>query len=254
MDRDATYEAARADGALVNAIGGKGNEPFWHMAYTDLIRKVREAAQLCGREEPDLQEVAEIAADEGKLASLIEETAKAGNGEPADRMHIRDWYEDDWNGLDPRLRHSITEGLQVAAESAITIERTINGHSERVPIGRRRGPWRDWNAETLPEAAREAVQNVIHEVSGERAAPAERGTIDTVAERIEEARRMAFNARLEIEAEAERRANSPRKPLTTTERRVIETAVSHAGDLARDAVLTATALGVIAGTGNAGKE
>ena len=208
MDQATLYKDAYFDAAVVNSLVEKLDEPFWQQAYTSVIRWIRIAAELAGTEEPDLRRIAALAADDGKLKKLVEKAfEKCGdhtvglpgvkrpavgprNEERELREHtarnLRRWHSQEWSSLHPKLRRSITEGLHLAAHSDVVVyprNGTVNG--EGVPIGERRGPWKDWNQETLRLRIAGSMQKATAKLRGEtkemleraraRAQPAETG-------------------------------------------------------------------------------
>ena len=190
MDQATLYEDAYFDAAVVNSLVEKLDEPFWQQAYTSVIRWIRIAAELAGTEEPDLRRIAALAADDGKLKELVEKAfEKCGDHTvglpgikrpavgPRDeerelREHtarnLRRWHNEEWSNLHPKLRRSITEGLHLTAHSDLVVyprNGTVNG--EGVPIGERRGPWKDWNEGTLPLRIAGSIQKATAKLRGE---------------------------------------------------------------------------------------
>ena len=173
------YEIARIDAAIVASLRGRDPEPFWVQAYAWVIARVKTAADIAGRKEPDLRAIAALLTDDDAgLHELVGAAARtAGNTDDAGRdPGLQDWFDKDWNGLDPKLQESIRKGLQTAADSDLTVRPSKGPHrGTAIPIGRRRGPWRDWDTTTLPRHTRLAIRAATDELRGEdpnTAAPA----------------------------------------------------------------------------------
>ena len=69
------YSQAYTISSLLNQLFGKGKEPFWQQAYTNLVRWIIEAHRLCGGDEPGwvtLQDIYRCAIDRDALDQVIE--------------------------------------------------------------------------------------------------------------------------------------------------------------------------------------
>ncbi len=77
------YSQAYTISSLLNQLFGKGKEPFWQQAYTNLVRWIIEAHRLCGEKEDGwvtLQDIYRCAIDSKALDEVIKKAeAKAGD-------------------------------------------------------------------------------------------------------------------------------------------------------------------------------
>ena len=145
-----SYSLAYSVGSLLNQLFGKGKEPFWQQAYTNLVRFTIELHQL--EEQPwfTLQDVYRLAIAGDRFLARIEEAGQRIPAEwaagadaeaaPVERACIaaedlaarlgelarwewarvrrglrfeavQRWFLDDWAQLDQKLRTSIVEGI-----------------------------------------------------------------------------------------------------------------------------------------------
>ena len=174
------YVTSLLDAALVNAMFGKPNEPFWAVAYTSAIRRVRTAIDLAGDPEPDLSEVSVFLSSPESLEALVARALAgpppaapgqapaapaAGDLSPADRAIERReldlWYRRDWLVLDSALRASLTAGLASVVSSEIVL-RPLPGVPDRstVRLGSRRGSWNGWDVASLPSFVEQHLRRV----------------------------------------------------------------------------------------------
>ena len=164
------YPAAYVDAVLVNHLVGKPREPFWEQAYTSFIRWLKLAAELGGTPEPDLRQVAAFALDPERLAAFVAQAEALGGADASSDYRrtasdLRRWHDEEWLGLDSRLRAKLSAGFQVAAQSPFQLSRrTRSGGVDRVPLGRRCGPWSEWGLEPLPGPLAQAVAAACREV------------------------------------------------------------------------------------------
>ena len=167
------YETARIDGAVVASLSNSADHVFWATVYTSVIRWMKRAGELAGTEEPDLETIVDQIGDDAGLSEWIEKAAGAARATGhADRDELRRWYHEDWLLLDPGLRSNIVTGLRKAALSEITVARRQGPQrGEPMRIGKRRGPWREWNTATLPAAARNAAETAMREIEQQRRIP-----------------------------------------------------------------------------------
>lgn len=164
------YPAAYVDGVLVNHLVGRPGEPFWVQAYPSFIRWLKLAAELAGMPEPDLRQVAEFAVDPDRLAAFVAQAEALGAADASSdyrrtASNLRRWHDEEWLGLPSRLRANLAAGFQVAAQSSLQLSRrTRSGGVDRVPLGRRCGPWSEWGLELLPGPLAQAVAAARREV------------------------------------------------------------------------------------------
>ena len=71
------YEVAHVDGAVVASLYSNGYTIFWHQACTSVIRWMKQACELAGRCEPDLNAIVETIGDDARLGEFIEATARS---------------------------------------------------------------------------------------------------------------------------------------------------------------------------------
>ena len=64
--------------SLLNQLFGKGKEPFWQQAYTNLVRWIIELYRVFPERWVTLQEVYRCAIDPELFAAKIEEAEKSG--------------------------------------------------------------------------------------------------------------------------------------------------------------------------------
>ena len=73
------YSQAYTISSLLNQLFGKGKEPFWQQAYTNLVRWIIEAHRLCGDKEEGwvtLQDIYRCAIDRDALDQVIKDAEK----------------------------------------------------------------------------------------------------------------------------------------------------------------------------------
>ena len=169
---EAPFETAYLDAATVNALAGKPSDPFWQQAYTSLIWKVRTAVRLASGKEGDLHRVLEVARDPDRLEALIDHVRETGTTDRQaetgrDTHAVIHWYHCDWNELDARLQRSLLDGLAAVAAMDVTVDpATGSGKASPVRLARRTGPWREWNPDSLPANARDAIERARRELYG----------------------------------------------------------------------------------------
>ena len=76
------YSQAYTVSSLLNQLFGKGKEPFWQQAYTNLVRWIIEAHRLCGDDKDGwvtLQDVYRCAIDREALDKVIQAAEKKAN-------------------------------------------------------------------------------------------------------------------------------------------------------------------------------
>ena len=190
MNQATLYEDAYFDAAVVNSLVEKLDEAFWQQACTSVIRWIRIAAELAGTEEPDLRRIAALAANDSKLEKLVEKAfEKCGDhtvrlpvikrravGPREEERELREhtannlrrWHRQEWSSLHPNLRRGIAEGLHLTAHSDVVVyPRNGTADGEGVPIGERRGPWKDWDEGTLPLRIADSIQKTAAKLRGE---------------------------------------------------------------------------------------
>lgn len=80
------YSQAYTISSLLNQLFGKGKEPFWQQAYTNLVRWIIEAHRLCGDDEPGwvtLQDIYRCAIDGDALDRVIKVAEAKATTHPA---------------------------------------------------------------------------------------------------------------------------------------------------------------------------
>ena len=116
-----SYSLAYTIATLLSQLFGRGNDPFWQMAYTNLLRWLIELHRVVpGDHVVTLQDLYRCAISPKLFADQMEQ-AKA---ELATNIHVPDrqdrlerlaavrrWYNDDWTQMDPKLRTSVVEGI-----------------------------------------------------------------------------------------------------------------------------------------------
>ena len=166
---DDTYANARVDAAIVEAVAGSGDEPFWIHAQTSLIRWVRTAHRLAGEPEPGIRAITEIAQDKAKLQALVAKAVDRATT-PDERTEARElerWLTD-WLSLDPKLVSAqMTTLTCIGAPTQRTTVKSRDG-KHRTRIGERTGSWDLWDPSSLPPYARKAAYEALRELRGGR--------------------------------------------------------------------------------------
>ena len=168
------YQMARTDGAVVHSVAGKAPGPFWIQMYTSTIRFIKWAADLGGRQEPNLRDIAEFLGDEQNLAVLV--AVATGNrcneriAREADQVRL---LSVGWRELVPKLRAAIADDIRTAAASNLRLWRQNGaGATEHVLVGERRGAWAGWQTSRLPAEIQEAISEAKTELDWGRGASA----------------------------------------------------------------------------------
>ena len=116
-----SYSLAYTIASLLSQLFGRGKDPFWQMAYTNLIRWLIELHRVVpGNYVVTLQDLYRCAIDPDLFDKKIKEAEGKLGSNPqmqnwADRderlQAVRRWYDKDWKKLDPKLRTSVVEGM-----------------------------------------------------------------------------------------------------------------------------------------------
>ena len=167
---DDTYANARVDAAIVEAVAGSYDEPFWIHAQTSLIRWVRTAHRLAGEPEPGIRSVTETAKNTAELKTLVKNAVDRATT-PDERTEVRElerWLTD-WLSLDPKLVS--TQMATLTCVGAPTHRTTVTSRDgkHRTQIGERTGSWDLWDPASLPTYARKAAYHALTELQGGRA-------------------------------------------------------------------------------------
>ena len=91
------YSQAYTISSLLNQLFGKGKEPFWQQAYTNLVRWIIEAHRLCGEEEDGwvtLQDIYRCAINRKALDKVIKDAEKKANVTTAGDRRVTISHED----------------------------------------------------------------------------------------------------------------------------------------------------------------
>ncbi|MDE0354713.1 MAG: TraM recognition domain-containing protein [Gemmatimonadota bacterium] len=101
------YSQAYTISSLVNQLFGKGKEPFWQQAYTNLVRWIIEAHRLCGENQDGwvtLQDIYRCAIDRDALDQVIEAAEKKADVDAGSPPRIVSITQQDafahWDKLD----------------------------------------------------------------------------------------------------------------------------------------------------------
>ena len=166
---DDTYANARVDAAIVEAVAGSGDEPFWIYAQTSLIRWIRTAHRLAGEPEPGIRAITEIAQDKAKLQALVAKAVDRAKT-PDERTEARElerWLTD-WLSLDPKLVSTQMKILTCIGAPTQRTTVTSRDGKHRTQIGERTGSWDLWDPSSLPPYARKAAYDALRELRGGR--------------------------------------------------------------------------------------
>ena len=143
------YSQAYTISSLLNQLFGKGKEPFWQQAYTNLVRWIIEAHRLCGDSEEGwvtLQDIYRCAIDRDALDQVIKDAEKQASVTPAASSRRLSVSTEDsithWARLashatwtpreDGRLTTVWNEDLAAALED-LGIEAEVEGPPARTP-------------------------------------------------------------------------------------------------------------------------
>ena len=164
---DNTYSNARVDAAIVEAVAGSYDEPFWIHAQTSLIRWVRTAHRLAGEPEAGIRSVTETAKNTAKLEALVKKAVDRATT-PDERTEARElerWLTD-WLSLDPKLVSAQMATLTCIGAPTQRTTVTSRDGKHRTRIGERTGSWDLWDPASLPMYARKAAYNALSELRG----------------------------------------------------------------------------------------
>ncbi len=91
LDQPATdsYSLAYQLGGLLNQLFGKGKEPFWQQASTNLLRNLIELHRLHDSAWVSLRDLYRCAIDPGRLQNQLETARSAIRDEPVQRVRVR---------------------------------------------------------------------------------------------------------------------------------------------------------------------
>ena len=116
-----SYSLAYTIAGLLNQLFGKGKDPFWQMAYTNLLKWLIELHRVgAGEYVVTLQDIYRCAISRDLFATRIEAAEAALVLHPSamdfdarrERIEaVRRWHDHDWKDLDAKLRTSIVEGV-----------------------------------------------------------------------------------------------------------------------------------------------
>ena len=166
------YEDAQIDAAVITALNGSGNTPFWRQAYGSAIRRIRSMSMLAGNGEPSLGEIGALLGNDTVLEALAQAgaTRKTETQREHENRINQGWLEKDWRPMDHGLRNRIVEGIRLTAASRLTVTGPT-GQTDAPTIGKRRGPWLHdgrlrWNVSPLPAHIRKAVHKAVHQLHG----------------------------------------------------------------------------------------
>ena len=76
-----SYSLAYTIASLINQLFGKGHEPFWQQAYTNLVRWVIELHRMCPGGWVTLQDVYRCTVESGRIETLIGEVTSRVDGQ-----------------------------------------------------------------------------------------------------------------------------------------------------------------------------
>lgn len=172
------YEDAQIDAAVIRALNGSANAPFWRQAYGSAIHRIRSMSILAGNGEPSLREIAALLDSDTVLEALVHAgAARSNESERKHDSHInQSRLVNDWRPMDHELQNHIVEGIRLTAARRLR----LTGQTGTPTIGDRRGPWLHdarlrWDISRLPAHIQKAVHEVVHQLHG-TACAAERTT------------------------------------------------------------------------------
>ena len=113
-----SYSLAYTIATLLSQLFGRGKDPFWQMAYTNLLRWLIELHRVVpGDHVVTLQDLYRCAISPRLFDDKLNQAqAELESNQPVqERLEqleaIRRWYDDDWIKMDPKLRTSVVEGI-----------------------------------------------------------------------------------------------------------------------------------------------
>ena len=116
-----SYSLAYTIATLLSQLFGRGKDPFWQMAYTNLLRCLIELHRVVpGDHVVTLQDLYRCAISPKLFVKKLNEAQTELESNPSgpnrgDRLErlqaIRLWYDEDWIKMDPKLRTSVVEGI-----------------------------------------------------------------------------------------------------------------------------------------------
>ena len=114
-----SYSLAYTIATLLSQLFGRGKDPFWQMAYTNLIKWLIELHRVAPRTHVvTLQDIYHCTIDINLFRQRIEEAeaallqeAGAADDRRARLAAVRRWHDHDWAELDHKLRTSVVEGV-----------------------------------------------------------------------------------------------------------------------------------------------
>ena len=130
-----SYSLAYTIASLMNQLFGRGKEPFWQQASTNLVRNIIEIHRVT-KGWVTLQDVYNCAIDPKKLGDMIEEAYKESSPPPppeprifvpqwaftAQGSHLKDW---EWNDEPDNHKSSVVDSDLVAALIKLNIDHHV---------------------------------------------------------------------------------------------------------------------------------
>ena len=116
-----SYSLAYTIATLLSQLFGRGKDPFWQMAYTNLLRWLIELHRVVpGDHVVTLRDLYRCAISPRLFVDKLNQAQTELESNPPvpnrqDRLErleaIRLWYDEDWIKMDPKLRTSVVEGI-----------------------------------------------------------------------------------------------------------------------------------------------
>ena len=116
-----SYSLAYTIASLLSQLFGRGKDPFWQMAYTNLLRCLIELHRVVpGDHVVTLRDLYRCAISPKLFVKKLNEAQTELKSNPPERNRedrlerlkaVRLWYDEDWIKMDPKLRTSVVEGI-----------------------------------------------------------------------------------------------------------------------------------------------